>query len=379
MSIQSPKYYDDFVSFFSKKFIDLKNSKSKKFKYFQKLFDILQKRKQYAIDQNLWESLYFYSITFYTKETFINHIPIFFVTKHNDILSFYMSKKIHNIPYTIIRFDTHSDLNEIENSRLLPKLYKKYIKTDNKKYIEKAQKIVWDIGSAKSGVIMTTGPKDIVWCMPSWVPDEEIQIEYFIKTNKRHLSLQTIDYINDIDFTVIEKIPKKYNSSLKQYKKVQTGKITKKVLRSITDMIKINGNKYILDIDLDYFVCNGEKFNESYFNVPFDLESTYRTKKIDFNQNSPRYKNILSKELIDYHKHLSKEIKKIDKRILNFLKLIQSIKNLGYIPYLITMSDSSNVLLTSCQTCNSVSNGYVPSHMALYIHMKVVKGLTYIF
>lgn len=379
MSLEKSNY-DNFVIFFSKQFINLKKKKS--FKYFQKLFHILEKRKEYAIDQELWENLYNYSIRFYKNiHNHIQEIPIFYVTKHNNILPFYMSKKIHKIPYTIVRFDTHSDLNDIKNSSLLPSLYKKYLKSGNKKYIEKAQKLVWDIGSAKSGVIMTTGPKDIVWCMPSWVPDKEEEIEYFIKQNKINLSLQTADYINDIDFTIVKKVPEIYDNSslLKIYKKVQTGKFSKKALKSIVDMIKMNGNKYILDIDLDYFVCNGEKFDKSYFNIPYDLQSTYRTEKIDFNQHSPRYKNLLNKELIEYDQHLKKEIKKIDKRIYNFLKLIKNIKKLGYIPCLISMSDSSNVLFTECDTCNSVSNGYVPSHLALYVHMKVVKGLSNIF
>jgi len=346
---------DEFVNVFSKKMCLVKNRNENEF---QKLISMLMKRRLFAIDQDLWKELYLQNRNFVTD---IGKIPTTFVLKHNEILSFYMRQKIPDV--TFLRFDTHSDLNEIKNSALLPTFYEKYLKTGNTKYIDKAQELVWDIGASKSGVLMTTGIKNVVWCMPSWVPDKQIEINYCIKSNKRNLKLSTDSVINDIDFSYSKNI-----SGIKKYTKVQTGKLT---LTGFEKIVKMLSREYILDVDLDYFVCNGERFDKSYFKIPFDLKSANRTEFVDFNQNIPRNRNFESDELLKYENSLQKEIEKIDQRIHFFLKLISALKKLGFKPYLISVCDSSNI--------NSVSNGYVPTNLALYVHVKVVNGLKKIF
>ncbi len=369
MSISKEKY-DNFINCFSKLFNRLRKTKSKKL--FNEILDILMKRSKYAIDQSLWEMLYFYSVYFYKNPSFIGKIPIKYVTKHNHIVPFYMCKKIHNVDYTIVRFDTHSDLNDIKNSYKLPYLYKKYLSTNNGKCLDKAQEIVWDIGAAKSGVLISTGIKDVVWVMPDWVPDKQIEVEYFIKENKKNWTLQSVEKDSAFDMMYVKEVPKKAEKRI--YKKLRISRL-KETSNNILKVIELNGNKFILDIDLDFFVCNGDKFNESYFETPFDLQSYYRTKRIEINENTPRYKDEPTKELKEYSKHLNNEIRKIDKRIKKFMKLLGMIKRKRVVPYLITMSDSSNVMFGDCEICNSISNGYVPTNLALYVHTEVVKGL----
>lgn len=369
--------YDNFINSFSKDIVKLSKTHSKAL--FDKLLNSLLKRKKFTIDQHLWEMLYYESVYFYKTPSKINDIPICYVTKHNQILSFYMAKKIHKLNCTIVRFDTHSDLNEIKESNKLPYLYEKFLDTGDKKYINKAQDLVWDIGAAKSGVIMATGSKDIIWCLPLWVPDKEIKVEYFIKDNKKSLSLNSIDEGSEFDMNLSSKVPTKYKNDLKIYQKVQINS-KRNYLKKIKDLIMKNGNEYILDIDLDYFVCNGDKFTKSYFEQPFDLQSFYRAKTKYINQNMPRNTNDTSSdELKAYEKKVNIEIKKINKRIKEFISLLRHLKNYNLVPCLISMSDSSNVMFSDCINCNTISNGYVPSNLALYIHNKVVNKLKELF
>jgi hypothetical protein len=369
--------YDNFINSFSKDVIKLSKTHSKPL--FNKLLNLLLKRKKFGQDQHLWEALYYQSVYFYKNPSKINNIPICYVAKHNQILPFYMSKKIHKLDYTIVRFDTHSDLNEIKDSHKLPVLYEKFLETGDNKYIDKAQKIVWDIGAAKSGVIMSTGAKDIVWCLPVWVPDKNIKIEYFIKENKQSLTLQSADKGSEFDMQHVKRVPKEYKDDLKIYQKVQINQ-KRDYFNKIKDLIEKNGDKYILDIDLDYFVCNGDPFNKTYFDTPFDLQSFNRVKMEYINQNAPRYTSDSSTdELKTYEKKLNIEINKINKRIKIFINLLRRLKKSGLTPCLISMSDSSNVMFSDCPECNTISNGYVPSNLALYVHHIVVKELKKIF
>lgn len=184
--------FDNFINIFSKDLIKLDTFLNKKSQddikidiaaaelFYKLLFMLLKRSKtKFVIDQNLWKELYYKSIYFYKYQNDINGIPIKLVTKHNQIIPFYMSQKIHDKKFTLVHFDTHSDEAPVKNSALLPDLYKKYLDTNNIKYLNQSQNIVWDIGAANSGILYSTGIRDVTWCLPSWIPDDEIQVNTF--------------------------------------------------------------------------------------------------------------------------------------------------------------------------------------------------------
>ena len=133
-------------------------------------------------------------------------------------------------------------------------------------------------------------------------------------------------------------------------------------------------------IDLDYFVCNGEKLNvDRYMKEQYDVASFYRTKSIIINEENPRDTTQKNNILEQYEKQLRLELKYIKKRIRSFLDLIKSLKKRGYIPSHINISDSTNVEFQGCKNCNSLSNNYLPLHFALYVNTHVFNGLSNIF
>lgn len=390
------KTLDAFVNKFSEQIVQLRkleNSESKQNSnehklVYKKCISILLNRKKefFGVNKDLWKELYFRSLFFYENNHSIKLtepkeeiIPIIKVTKHNEILKGYNKSTIDFSSQTMLHFDTHSDLNPIENSAGLPDLYTKFRETGNESFLDEAQKIVWDIGAAQTGILFTQGPRDMIWCLPKWVPDKQVEIKYIVKSGKRNLlltALESLKGVKNMDEWGYTESPSE-NANI--FKKLQTGKLTKKGYKTLKSSIEKNGNKYILDIDLDYFVCNGKKFTPSYFTESYDLESHHRTQEREINQDFPRNALENSNELRRYSNALKRELLIVDLRVGTFLKTLWELRKDGLTPSIISICDSTNVLFDKCESCNSVSNGYVPTYLALYLHTKLITGLEKIF
>jgi hypothetical protein len=377
------KTVDDFIIEISSLIntLDTKNPQTKNYKNkIDKIYDILIKRKKFGLDQDIWSELHFLSVYMYPYVKTIGNIPCTMVTKHNHILPFYMMQNIDKENTTILHFDTHPDMNPVKNNDKLPELYEIFKKTNNLNIIDKCQEIVWDIGAAISGVFFTTGIQNYIWCTPSWIPDKNINSQFFIRKNKNELILSTNDNKLYDDPLVDVNYTSKIENNTRKYCKFQTMESNNKTnLKNLIDIIG-NSKKYILDIDLDYFVCNGVKLNLSeYMKDPYDVASYYRTKTIIINENSPRNMYDKSDVLSQYEKDLKKEIVMINKRIKKFLNLIYSLKRKNYIPTQISICDSTNLSFSLCKKCNSISNGYMPKNLAYYVHNEIFTGLENIF
>lgn len=346
---------------------------------FNELLLSLIKRKKFGLDFELWKELYLRSLCFYKSYNKIGNIPIILVTKHNEILPFYMMHKIHKTNNTFIHWDTHPDFNEIEFSLQLPNLYKKYLETNDDAIITKAQKIVWDIGAANTGVFMTTGIRDTIWCMPSWIPYKDSNISYFFKENKNQYKLMTNSISKKEDLLYEFVVGKNNGEDMKTHSMIQAEKLSKKSLSNLINLIKNNNDKYILDIDLDYFVCNGTKSTKSYLKEPYDVSSPDRIENVDYNMQLPRGIDKDNHKYFKYEKGLRKEVYEINKRVKHFLNVLKYLKKKGYTPSHISVCDSTNVQFSNCSTCNSISNNYVPLNLALYVHTKVMIGLHKLF
>jgi hypothetical protein len=374
------KTLDKFVN----KFSELLNENQ--YDYCLEMLTKQLKKGKFAMYTELWNKLYLKNLESRKSRDIILgqngvKIPICKVTKHNHILAFYLENCKLDNNETIWRVDTHSDLNPIADSRKLKNLADSYRKTRAKKYLVEAQKLVWDIGAAKSGVLFTIGIHNLVWGLPSWVPDKQISINYIIKETKRNLHLTSLDDLShkkNMDEWGYTQTTSKSKS--KNFYKIQTGRLTKKGYSRLRDALKNGSNKnYILDIDLDYFVSNGEPFTKRYYEDSYDLCSYYRTKDTIANQKFPRNALESSRDLDKYNKDLISELKIIDVRIKIFFNILKKLKKESLTPSLISICDSTNVIFNNCNElepdCNSLSNGYLPMYFALYIHNKIDRGL----
>ena len=337
---------------------------------FVDLLHRLNSRKKFIKDSSCWKELYDRSIFYYNFYTYLIDIPICRVTSHNHIVPWYAkqlsSSKYDGIP--IVHFDTHEDMNDIEDSNKLLKY------TDKKQY-SKIGEVVWDIGAAMSGILLSTGIRDQIWIMPSWIKNTTGVWEYAInyKKQNRVYSADDCSDMTNMPFDKRKTWVSNEGEDIALYSRQHFN--NKSQWKKVYEFISENSNKYILDIDLDYFICNGTPYNDSYLEENYDVSSYYRTQEVEMIR-TPRFVyEDSNSDYKRYSKKLTKEIHEVDKRIKQFLKGLKYLRQKGLVPVLISISDSTSANFSSCTSCSSVSNSYVPRLLALYIHNKIIKGL----
>jgi hypothetical protein len=340
----------------------------------------LMERKNYLVDIDIWREIYERSICFYPFCTDIAGIPCSLITKHNYILRDFMKRNLHLSNDTLVHFDTHDDFNTVDGNKILPELYRKYLQTKKETFIQEAQDIVHDIGAAVSGLLLTTGNRDNVWVVPNWIPDKNGSLSYFMRVNKKSITFVTNDphHVNfkgklkeDSFSDVRVKVPEGEKRIYGKYQVTNNAKWRKNISH-LRDAIARNGRTFILDIDLDFFVSNGEELTDEYFHDGQDVKSDLRVQETEVNLENPRDAFEKTDKFLNLKKKMNKEVAAITDRIKNFQRTLKFLKDDGFVPSLINICDSTNVeFVTNCAACTSTCNNYMPKHLALFVHTKV--------
>ena len=343
-------------------------------KLFKDILNILMKRQNFVADAELWKELYLRSIWQLPNFTTLGTAPISVVVKHNHVLSFYM-RHLRNghADVPIVHWDSHTDNNPVEGSAVLPELHKK----GTEAAIRDAQEITWDIGAAISGVILATGPRTFVWCMPAWLPDAEFKCQYWLSQGTKNLTMTTATpdtaaekkAIATSSLNTAAKIPA--GATCATYAQIQMSKATGDArLLSL-----LPGDGYILDCDIDYFCSNGRPVDGTYEKDPYDVASHHRIPRRELIENPRDIYLKDSKEFRTYARAVAKEMALVKSRLAAFERTLRYLKAHGKIAVLITISDSTEANFTECVDCSSLCNSYVPGHLALYLRTKVVEIL----
>jgi len=365
-----------------------KNKDHKKYKNkVNILYQFLKKRMNLVEDYLLWKHIFNRLVDTYKKDNYnlkIKNIPVYQVTKHNHAVSPFIQEMLKNNKIDmLLHFDTHSDMNDINDYSNVASLFNKVIKKRKiKKYIKNMEQKIWDIGMPVTGFLAFYQQKyknkdvKLVWTLPDWIPTATKEpIDSYIDKpfTRKNISLEEDDdnltyklYNKDEDDYKINFTKSRFKSS-KDWKKIQ----------------KIIGkSSYILDIDLDYFVANGEELdNDEYQEDYYDVKSKYRIfydeqvfmrfPRGPFNKYDSRYRK--------YKRNVEKEVKQIKNRMNIFLKGIKYLKNKGKIPSAIIICDSTSAPFAKRSKHHTHYNEYVPQQYALWIHMTIQSGLKKIF
>lgn len=299
-------------------------------------------------------------------------IKIFKVSKHHHAVE-WIYRNVKNNIGTILHIDSHADMNPIGNDS-------KFIKncSDNNDFSFNNLKRIFDtVSNIGSVLVPMISPYDfnkgIVWITPDWVKEPFCKSENIVTTTK------------DI-CTFIGKCPVNFPIKIKEnsLNQVIYNEENKK-LNMITSNIKLKDNilddisdNYILNIDLDYFVTFG---SDSYLPGGLDAISDNRT-IYDF---SYTIKNQMKYNFIKYELDLEMDL--IRKRIDDFLRLIISLRDLGKVPEIIIICDSTRVDFTNDQlgqefmTKNEseLTNEFTPKYLSFWLHNTIHRHLELIF
>lgn len=332
------------------------------------VYTALAARKDFVRDHELWVELYYRSVQMYPYQTSLAGIPFVNVTKHNHVVPFYARMRIPTrVP--IVHWDTHSDLNGIQDSKAL------VTAAADRRY-DKVQERCWDIGAAMTGVLLLPGPpRDLVWVTPSWVPDPERSLRYW-KRDKgtRNVVLAHCDPNSDHPLALVRlyKSRSVCQGPSGQISVVNLGRQPQAPrLQRLLDLVP--EGPFVLDIDLDVFVCNGRPLRRAlYMKEGYDLCSHARSRMKELND-MPR--NMYSKgtrQYYDLSRTFTREVRLIEQRLRAFESQLRFLKQAGRAPCAISVSDSTGVNFSSCTSCSSTGNNYMPTYFAAFVNQKVL-------
>lgn len=331
------------------------------------VFRVLERRKDFVQDHDLWIELYYRSVMAYPFQTSLAGLPFVNVTKHNHVLRFYMDLKAPaDVP--LLHWDTHSDLSPIEGSRAM-------IRHAAAGKGLAAQNTCWDIGAAMTGVLLLPGPpRNFVWITPSWVIDPEDDVRYWKhEAGSKNVVLAHCDAKKDHPLCSIRlyanRCPCKGPSGTISTVNLSRGDGQAKMRRLLS---LVPPGRYLLDIDLDVFVCNGRPVRrELYLKEGYDVCSTDRCRMKELNDLPREVFNKHARQYFDLNRSFRREVRLLGGRLKAFERQLRALKAAGRHPCAVSISDSTGVNFTDCDSCVATGNNYMPTYFAVYVNVKV--------
>lgn len=386
-------YFEDEIMNLVRKIVQLENEIFKDHK--NRLSNEIINETQYIEMKKLCNQLYYYIIHSYSffidniyyleflYDKYINlyrfsninekikfkNINVVEVSNHHLATEWVYHYYKNDILPSILHVDSHADINniEIEYFDFLKKMKKSQENYDKKTLLYLYSKVLSDeVGNV---IVPFLSPyknnSGVFWLKPKWTTDNIGNFDAYLSIDEEALDLYTkrktyfIKKDSNIEKNIEKNIPVSYVSCHVDN--------AKNYYLSIS-------NNYILNIDLDYFVCFGTKYNQ---HQPLSDHRTF----IDIGM-----VNKSEKYLINKNKEFLKEMEKIRLRIDKFLSFILFLKEKSIIPGLIIICDSSRSNSTvfhepylEKNSINDKENEYTPKYLSFWLHNTILNHLKEIF
>ena len=343
--------------------------------------NLLLEKDDFLLYRPMWEELHDRMVYYYDYRNKVNltkKTPLFSGTLHNEAVVWWLKlKQKGHLSSTLLHFDTHDDMG-------LPDTKKNLLTARGKLNSAKVENgscglISWPV----TCLLLSEGVDNVVWCMPSWVYDTKlIRKEQALIHDKKHDDFlyrrrkgggkDKYRMKEDVELVATTEKTKEmdfhHEFEFSRLKVVST--------KGWHHLAKLIGdeNKYILDIDLDFFVTNGGKHSKTAYQREFeDLESTGRVHETP-GITTPRaaYEDPASQRIVT---RLNKEFSMIKKRVKVFLQGVAYLKKKGFTPCCITISDSTPTFFSGNSSRAVWTNSYTPKYFVPALRYLLTKGL----
>jgi len=306
---------------------------------------------------------FYYRIINEEKFVQIGKIPVVQVSEHHQAVE-YVLRQFNSPLDTIISLDCHSDLNDVKDD--LP-FYQSCLTAETFDYDRVHQlyrRLDDDCGAVIPPMVLPYDQNQgVIWVYPDWFKEPEVTHDAYICNNNGLSHF----YLNRRDFDDRDTFPVK-----RPLEQNQPVKFVAAYVKNLLNHNQMISNHYILNIDLDYFVSYGSDEVRSVFFE--DLMSASRT-EVDFKRalKSNAYAELKLKEL-------ETELLTINNRIEQVLEAVKKLKNLGKVPSMIIICDSTRVDFSSVPShwhskFKSLSMEYTPKYLIFWLRQTLLEGL----
>lgn len=344
----------------------------------QKITELLFEKNNFLLYRPMWEELHdrmVYYYDFLNEKNLEEKIPLIRETLHNEVVKWWIECKNKGIiKGPLVHFDTHDDMGIPTNPRQLMNKNGKLKECGVKKGA--CGKIYWPV----TCLLLSKCIDQVVWAMPKWIYDDNAGFDQYLVWDKneemyyvRPKGQKKDNFIIEGDIEIQGK-DEIYNKDYLFFHKHRFDRLKIADITGWKNLRKtIKGNKFILDIDLDFFACNGDKRSLKSYKINFDdLESENRVHGVP-GVTTPRevYSDPKSIQCI---KDLNKEMKSITNRIKIFLKGLKYLKEQGITPCCIDISDSAPSFFSGNPSRGVFTNQYTPKYFVPIIHFLLISG-----
>jgi hypothetical protein len=364
-----------------------------------------------------WTELYRLSARFYPRHSTLgsgSDVPITFVNAHHFSVPFWIRRSQETALGTLVHFDTHSDMEGIPR----PDDVRRAVENiragrDLQKSWHVIAHAVYRNSMPVTGAVLAAGVTEVVWAKPSWARDpvdllgralfyarpreladprplaaleaqgphavlaafqgqtaDLFQLHYDPADNdgrwlpRRERELET--------WTVVGAAQRPHAKHFDHLHPIRFSVLTADRPAGATLLPRaISGERFVLDIDLDYFVNTGSEA-EVTDDPPSNGERQIQRK------DQPETPLDIFHGIHLRAAYLSGERALVERRIERFREVLLALRNAGKKPSIVSIADSANLPFTSYREGQERSD-FVPPHHAYWVHERVVAVIREVF
>lgn len=328
-------------------------------------------RRVFAHDAVLWERLHALTTSYYPALNAayrVREIPVISVVMHNRAVAWWL-RHPQDPGVSLLHVDTHIDMNSVHVTGLKAAGRRALKRTDA------LDTLVWDIGAVVTAYLLLHGPRSVVWLYPRWItlrPVWQAPVQLLEPQKGRS------DYVSPqhraLRYAMTPgPLPSRLSRATRRHE-LRYSQSQGQTRAQWTALARALGPRFLLDIDLDYFVTNGVKGGGP---TETEKQSPHRLGRCNLTE-SPRYRFSDTRSMRQRNASMQKERKAINQRIDTFLRGLRQARNAGSRPTLISLSDSSSII-SGLHEGVSWNNDYLPAQWALHVRTRVLRGLHRIY